>query len=495
MKRETLPISHAAGSAILIVMITVAVLAFIAAGMIRLVGDRHRAAFESGSWNESVLAAEAGADLAVKALRWTLAERAQWTDQTNALSSAGPTWGTNWGTPIDQNGAAVGSPLSATGSNSSAGVVVARWYRPTEPLMQHAGEGSTRLFTNVIVDAPASLRQSSGLQWYRIRSTGMVNLPFRRASADRHDNDLRQLSLVWDRNSLFVPPPFASRLIEVVVKPVSAFTKALVTEVSAHVPGSAGVVDSFDSRDPLKSTSGQYDPAKRQSNGTVATNGTVFTIDGIIYGDASTNGGSLAPSANVTGTVRNDVHTDLQPVAAPTWTASGGTPTTVTGASTVNAGTAGSPVRVKLNKISGSLTLAPGAGGFVDVWVTGNITGSITVQAGVQARIWFEGNVSVGAGDIDNQTNRAANLEFFGVNPPSGQSRSIDISPSGNFICAIYAPGHDLNVNGNPDLIGSFVTRTIDVNGNCSVHYDESLADDPGVISDFKVASWLEDVR
>ena len=137
----------------------------------------------------------------------------------------------------------------------------------------------------------------------------------------------------------------------------------------------------------------------------------------------------------------------------------------------------------------------PDAGGFVDVWVTGNITGSITVQAGVQARIWFEGNVSVGAGDIDNQTNRAANLQYFGVDPPSGQSRSIDISPSGNFICTIYAPGYNLNVNGNPDLIGSFVTRTIDVNGNCSVHYDESLADDPGVISDFKVASWLEDVR
>lgn len=495
MKRATLTIPRPAGSAILIVMITVAVLAFIAAGMIRLVGDRHRAAFESGSWNESVLAAEAGADFAVKALRGTLAERETWTDQTNALSSAGATWGANWGTPIDQNGAAVGSPLPATGSNSSAGVVVARWYRPTEPIIEHVGEGSTRLFTNVIVDAPASLLQSSGLQWYRIRSIGMVNLPFRRASADRYDNDLRQLSLVWDRKNLFVPPPFASRLIEVVVQPVTAFSRALTSTVSINISAAAVDVDSFDSRDPLKSTGGLYDVSKRQSNGDVATNGTAFTINGTIYGDAYTDGGSLAPSGNVTGDVRNDIYTDLTPVLAPTWSASGGTPTTVTGASTVNGGTAGSPVRVILDKLTGDLTLAPGTGGYVDIYVTGDITGKITVQAGMQVRVWFGGHLKMGSSDLQNQTDRAETLQFFGVNPAVGVSKDIDLKPSGIFTCAVYAPGHDFVGHGSGELRGSVTARTVQLKDTCSLHYDEALADDPGWITGFKVASWLEDVR
>lgn len=479
------------GSALVVVMMTIAILAFIAASLIRIASDRHRSAFESASWNESVLAAEAGADLALLTLRSTLPEQSLWPDRRNALSSQGPSWSSNWGVPTDANGDRIAA-APATGRIADAtGVTIARWYRPTEPLLVHRGEGSTSLFTSVIVDAPASLRQSSGLQWYRVRSTGMANLPFRRASADRFDNDLRQVSLVWDRHSLFVPPPFASRLIEMVVQPMAAFSAALITDRGMNLPGSAGVVDSFDSRDPLKSTNGLYDPAKRQSNGSVATNGKVLTVKGTIYGDAATNGGNLTASPNITGEVRNDFYKELPPVPRPLWTASPGTPTEVKTATSVAGGPVGSPTRVKLSSVAGTLTVS----GNVDVWVTGDITGKIVVAPGAQLTVYFEGDLSMKGRDLENQTNRAGNVQLYGITPPEGQARVIDIDPPGNPMCAIYAPGHDMQLHGNPDLIGAFVTRSITTNGNCSVHYDEALGDDPGLITSFRIANWLEDVR
>jgi len=481
-----------------IVMLSIAVLALIASGVLAMISDRHRSAFESSSWNESILAAEAGADIAIRTLNVALAERSKWSNKHNALTSAGTAWTTNWGVPITSTGATNGAFAASTGSNKVAGVITAQWFRPTTPLIVHDGEGSRRLFSNIVIDAQASLKVAPRTQWYRIRSTGMAELPFRRAGSTSEDNALRQVSLVWDQRGVFVPPPFAGRLIEVIVQPISGFATGLICEEDVKIPGPAGVVDSFDPRDPTKSTGGLYDPAKRQQNGDVATNGTVFHVGGTIYGDASTNGGNLQPSSKIIGDVRNDVYQELTPVTAPAWTATPSTPTTVTTTSTVTGGSANNPIKVKLSKWTGTLTLSPSAVtgvGEVEIYVTGDIAGPIVVQPGVTARVFFAGDMSVKANEIVTLTTRAANLEYFGISPPSGQTRSIDIGSPGSFTCAIYAPGHDMKVAGNPDMIGAFVTRSISMNGNCGVHYDESLADDDGMITAFKIANWLEDVR
>jgi hypothetical protein len=485
------------GSAMLIVLLSIAVLAAVASGVLAVVSDRHRSAFESGSWNESILAAEAGADIALNTLNKALLERTKWSNRSNALTSTGAAWTTNWGVPITATGATSGSFAASTGSNTTSGTITGRWFRPTTPLMVHNGEGSRRLFANIIIDAPASLKVAPRTQWYRIRSTGMAELPFRRAGSTAEDNALRQVSLVWDQRGVFVPPPFAGRLIEVVVQPISGFSAGLITDQDVRVPGPAGVVDSFDPRDPLKSTDGLYDPAKRQENGNVATNGTVFEVGGTIYGDAATNGGNLQPSSKITGEVRNDFYKELTPVTAPTWSPTPSTPTNVTLSSAVVAGPSGT-TKVKLATWTGTLTLSPNPGtgsGEVEIWVTGDIAGPIVVQPGVTARVYFAGNINVKGSDIVNQTNRAANLQYYGINPSGGQSRSILIDSPGNFTCAIYAPGHDMEVHGNPDMIGAFVTKSLYMNGNCGVHYDESLIDDDGLILSFKVANWLEDVR
>jgi hypothetical protein len=61
----------------------------------------------------------------------------------------------------------------------------------------------------------------------------------------------------------------------------------------------------------------------------------------------------------------------------------------------------------------------------------------------------------------------------------------------------VYAPDYDISMKGggNTDTIfGSFSGHTITMTGVQSVHYDEAMADG-GLISDYKIASWFEDVR
>ncbi len=491
--------SSLSGSALITAMMTITVLALVAAGLIALVADRHRATFQSASWNESILAAEAGADLAVLQLRATLPTHALWSDSENALTSPNADWTPNWGVPIDQDGNIYGSFAPATGTDTGAGgVVTARWFRPTEPMLQHGGEGGTHLYSDVTIDAPASLKTSAGTQWYRIRSVGMADLPMRRVGTDKFDNALRQLSLNWNRRGGAAAAPFASRLIEVVVKPVTAFSAAMIAAQDVSVPGSGGVVDSFDSRDAAKSTGGIYDVSKRQTHGDVATNGTVFGASGDIYGDVATNGGSVAPAGNLHGGIQNDIVQELPPVLVPTWSPSPSTPVTCVASETITAGSVGSPTRAKLAQLSGNLTISPGAGvgsTYAEIWVPGQMTGTITVMPGVVAKFYLEGSLSMKASDIDNQNNRAANVQIYGVNPAIGVTRTIDIAPPGTIMCTIYAPGHDLTAHSGPELVGSFIARTISVTGSGGIHYDEALADNADLMSGFKVVNWLEDVR
>ena len=145
------------------------------------------------------------------------------------------------------------------------------------------------------------------------------------------------------------------------------------------------------------------------------------------------------------------------------------------------------------------VTVVPPAGqtqGVANIYVTGNVTGGITVTPGVTVKIWFEGDFSMKARDIDNLNNNAANLQLYGIDPPAGQSRSFDIG-SGNpgyVYFTLNAPGYDFSVNGNPDFVGSFTVKTLSGNGNTTWHYDEALGT-AGIVTDYQRASWVEDPR
>src|SRR5436853_625937 len=137
------------GSVLLVTLFTIAVLALLAAHVCRVVTARARTFAYSASWNEALSAADAGADLAIAAVR------------TN-------TW-TGWQGP------------------DASGVMSL-----TTPVLTHGGEGNTTFSATVKVDSPTG-------GYYRIRSTGIAQLPGTGvASSDKLDNRLRHLSLRAD---------------------------------------------------------------------------------------------------------------------------------------------------------------------------------------------------------------------------------------------------------------------------------------------------------
>ena len=86
-----------------------------------------------------------------------------------------------------------------------------------------------------------------------------------RAGDNKQDTRLRKLSLHWDRftgNALAsqaVDTPQVSRRIEAIVKPTGAFDQAIMAVGTLNLNNQNIIVDSYDSRDPLKSTNGLYE--------------------------------------------------------------------------------------------------------------------------------------------------------------------------------------------------------------------------------------------
>src|SRR5207253_10419895 len=220
-----------------------------------------------------------------------------------------------------------------------------------------------------------------------------------RASDNPQDTKLRRLSLRWERftNGILTPhlltAPQVSRRIETIVRPVSAFDQAVMSVGVVDLTNQNIVVDSYDSSNPTKSTNGIYDPAKRQENGDIATDGQLIEAGNAhIHGDVATNAGTVSGAANITGTERTDFYQEPIPVGAPSWSSTNSSVTTVTGNTTITASaTKSSPAsRYVLDQISlsGGKTLAiagnaDGSQTFVELYVTGDIsvtgTGQMTI--------------------------------------------------------------------------------------------------------------------
>ena len=338
-----------------------------------------------------------------------------------------------------------------------------------------------------------------------------------------------------------VATPQISRRIEQLVSPLTPFFDAAIKCAgSFYGLGSAAMLDSYDSRH------GHYyfcadnpaDPYFSDSrHGSLEIGSATATIKGMLYGDVATNGGSIVGSSQITGTIDNNVPFTLVDYHMPstsTWAyvppgpLAYQLPLTVTGNKNLTplaGGTAATPTYYVISSLSGSLTVHPVvvAGNPVDTYVAirvanglggGDITGKIKVLGGtpdpmnpdkatgnVHLKIYFEGNINTKNSDIVNQSPTATNpyagnMQFYGISPSDGTTRRIDLQSGGpsTLAATFYAPSADVHENGNPDFIGTMVCKTFYANGNISWHYDRALNDD-GDISDFRIASYIEDTR
>jgi hypothetical protein len=338
-----------------------------------------------------------------------------------------------------------------------------------------------------------------------------------RVADNKQDNRLRKLSLRFERftNGILtahaVASPRVSRRIEAIVRPVSSFNQAIMGVDTVDMTNQNIVVDSYDSSDPNKSTNGLYDVAKRQENGDVATNGNLIEAGNAhIYGDVATNSGTISGAANVTGVERDDFYQEPIPVGAPSWTSFNSTVTNVAATTTLsaNATPGASVARFQLNSINMSsgktLTLAGASDGsptYIEIYVTGDIsftgTSQLIVQPGVVAKIYFKGNIDVAGNGILNSTNQPSDLQLFGIQPTDGSSKHVNLGGNGQIIASVYAPDHDVAINGggtNGHVFGSVVGETVTMTGVTNLHYDERLAT-LGIINNYKIISWFEDSR
>lgn len=452
------------------------------------VQGRYRQVHQNATWQEALLAAESGIDLAVNEMRKDLyAPGTAWADWSNDPSASGGT---------------APALISADAS----------YY--TSRVLLREGEGGQRSYCKISVDAPDYLLDASGEQWYRVRCLGVANLPGGAVAAgDKTDLRLRKFDLQFDHRTGARVLPQATRLIEAIVKPVGTFRLALLGVKNINLNNQNIVVDSYDSRDPAKSTAGFYDVTKRQQNGNIATNGLLIEAGSAhIYGNAATNGGTVLNSSNVTGTIQNDFYQEIFSVTRPNVTADAGTPGTINGSTTITAN-AGNPTQVIVTQInlSGQAVLniagaANGSATYAQIIVNSNISMSgqaqIVVAPGVHVRIFVAGDADITGQGVLN-TNSPLNFQVYGLDRPKNADGSpqspglLKIAGNGAFRGTVYAPSYNVTmVGGGTDdsIFGSFVGWNVAMTGVQAVHYDEALGEG-GLISDYKVVSWFEDVR
>jgi hypothetical protein len=478
------PVSKTRASILVWTVLTIAILSMLGAEVLRLVSIKHQNALQTATWQEALLAAESGIDLGIIELRKSL------------YPAPNHAW-ENWNN-VPANG------IVSYGISTIA----------------NAGLAGTPMTIESNVDAPNTLVDpTNGWQYYRIRTIGTMPITgFARTTDNKQDGRLRKLSLRWERftNGVLTAhalsdAPQVCRRAEAIVRPVSSFAQAAMSVGTMDLTNQNIVIDSYDSRDPFKSTNGLYDAAKRQQNGDIATDGNLIEAGNAhIYGDVATNSGTVSGAANITGTERTDFYQEPIPVGAPSWSAINGTISTVTNSATLDASsTKGSSIsRYQLSTISLSggqtLTLAGNPDGsqtYIEIYVTGDISvggsSQIVVQPGVTVTIYFAGNIDVSGNGILNTKNQPSDLQLYGIQPPANSSKHVSLGGNGQIIASVYAPNHDVSINGggtNGHVFGSVVGKTVTMTGVTNLHYDETLGS-TGIINNYKIVSWFEDNR
>jgi hypothetical protein len=475
------PNSKTDGSILVWTVLVIAILSLLAAEVLRLVSIKYEHAIQTATWQEALLAAESGIDLGIIELRKSL------------YPAPNGAW---------------------SGWNNIPGDGVSSYGLTTIP---NAGLAGTPMTIEVNVDAPSALKGPFG-QCYRIRTVGTMPITGSgHASDNKQDTSLRRLSLRWERftNGVLSPhalsAPQVSRRAEAIVRPVSAFNQAIMSVGIVDLTDQNIVIDSYDSRDPTKSTDGLYDVLKRQQNGDVATDGSLIDAGNAqVYGDVATNSGTVSGAANITGIERTDFYQEPIPVSAPSWPSINPNPSTVTNTTTLTASaTKGSALsRYVLNNISLSgqktLTLAGNPDGsqtYIEVHVTGDISVSggaeIVLAPGVSATIYFDGNVDVSGTGIINTNNQPGDLQLYGVQPPPNTTEHVNLSGNAQLSASVYAPSHDVSISGGGNsghVYGSIIGKTVTMTGVTNLHYDEASSA-TGMINNYKIISWFEDNR
>src|SRR5438552_4921537 len=362
----------APGNVLLCVLCTILVVSLIGGNVLLNCITRYNvASSQVRAWKESLDAAETGGDIAYAAVRKTIQ------DPTHKFS---------------------GWNYSGGAYDNLPGITY----------------GNDNLSTNSRVDP--FYPDGSGNAWYRIRTKGTapvlglkrVGMDDRMGPNTRGDSLLRKIDFNYDhfvatygpngdgvgQTLLPVSRPQVSRRVELIAAPITPFEAAIKAGGTFYGLGSAAYVDSY------RSTTGAYnssvktnpsDPRYTDSQaGTVEINSSVATIQGSIYGNLYTNGGTVTKNTtSISGIIDNNVPFSLSPYVMPStslWNFVS-SPSAVTGNTNITPGAAGTAEKPNYYLITsfatnGNLTVNPATVSgvpqetYVAMHVTGDIGGS-----------------------------------------------------------------------------------------------------------------------
>ncbi len=296
----------------------------------------------------------------------------------------------------------------------------------------------------------------------------------------------------------FAPVPLKSgayvdRTVRVRTQANSLFSKGMLTRGQITFNGN-GLVDSFDSADPLYSTNRTYTATKRKANGSVASNAglvnVVLTGNSSIYGNLATGpGGSIGigPGGKVgdLAWMADPTKTGIQPgaskddmnVAFPDVTAPFAVGSPMGGDATYQY-VASSSGNYQIPSLTGSLWVKSNVN--ATILIDGNIslTGQkkIQIDPGGSLQIYMKGaSAKIGGNGLVNKGGSSTNFFFWGL--PT--NTELTVSGNGTFSGIIYAPTADFTMNGGgsttEDIIGASVSNTARINGHFQFHYDENV--------------------
>jgi hypothetical protein len=490
------------GSILMITMLTITILMMLCVTSLYITGQNGNAGMQAASWQQALSGAESAVDQAIAALNtgtWT-----NWVTISGSVPNLQPSPGP---TPTAASGAPASGQYNYLASSISSQVAQYNVNGAITATSEGKNLVSTWTTIDPAIDPDGLPLESNGHPWYRIRATGTaaaVGPP--RVSNQKLDNDLRKIGLRFDRKTnTAITTPQATRTIEVIVQAVaqSIWVRGITLRNTITMSG-GGVIDSFDSGDPFKSTGGQYDIAKRQSHGDVATtnSGNSNLNNTYVYGSLAYSGSAVKNTNNVQGTISTPFNATIPATSDPGWSSGSwdSSVTQVTSTATlVASGTQSNPTRYKLSQIniSGGNVLTLTGNGYMEIWVTGKLTtsgsGYITQDTGTHVMYYVDNDINLSGSSYLNQSGYAANVSIIGV----GTGHKVTVSGSAAFVGVIDAPGSDVTISGGGGLNGALIGNSLNISGGAGLHYDEALNKTPGstAIGNYAFASWFEDTR
>jgi hypothetical protein len=304
-----------------------------------------------------------------------------------------------------------------------------------------------------------------------------------------------------------------ARTVEVQTRFASAFQVGMAAKLNIDFQGNNIRIDSFDSADPTKSTSGEYDPAKAQANGDVAsTDGFVSVGNANVHGKIRTgpNGSYTFGPNGFAGPIgwtgkglyspdwyANDFNADFKDVEPPF---TSGFPLPSGSDTNDMIFTAGDYYHNNNLKKTGTQKTILVTGGLVRLYVTGDfqlpLNWEIKIEPGSTFKVYVGQPTGSGTKGEFGAVNTAggtgaATFQYYGL--PS--NTAVTWIGNNAYKGTVYAPQATFTCGGGGsdiyDYQGACVVNNAVLNGKFNFHFDEDLKKkDP--YTGYTAGSWRE---